>query len=113
MPLAISTNAQAQLEAKFRETRRFKTLKDFSEATGQDTHSVLVHYDVFVNAPPPGPDPRTLYKPADFNFQLRPGSAAVDAGVRLTGVNDGFTGRAPDLGAYELGRPVPQYGPRP
>ena len=45
----------------------------------------LVDYDVFVKVAPPGPDPRTLYKPADFDFQLRPGSAAVDAGVRLTG----------------------------
>jgi len=27
-------------------------------------------------------------------------------------VNDDFTGRAPDLGAYELGRPLPNYGPR-
>jgi hypothetical protein len=36
----------------------------------------------------------------------------VDAGVRLTGVNDDFTGRAPDLGALEVGRPVPHYGPR-
>ena len=28
-------------------TRRFKTLKEFSEATGQDRHSILVDYDVF------------------------------------------------------------------
>jgi hypothetical protein len=73
---------------------------------------VLVDYDVFVKVAPPGADPRTLYKPADFDFQLRPGSAAVDAGVRLPGVNDGFTGRGPDLGAHEVGRPVPHYGPR-
>jgi hypothetical protein len=36
----------------------------------------------------------------------------VDAGVRLPNVNDGFTGKAPDLGAYEVGEPVPHYGPR-
>ena len=96
-----------------RETRTFKTLREFSEATGQDKHSVLVDYDVFEKVTPPGPDPRTLYKPSDFNFQLRPGSAAVDAGVRLPNINDDFTGRAPDLGAYELGRPEPHYGPRP
>ena len=68
---------------------------------------------VFVKVASPGPDPRTLYKAADFDFQLRPGSAAVDAGTRLSGINDDFTGRAPDLGAYESGRPVPHYGPRP
>jgi hypothetical protein len=54
---------------------------------------------------------RTTVK--DFDFQLRAGSAAVDAGVRLPGVNDDFTGRTPDLGAYEVGRPLPHYGPRP
>ena len=105
--------AQVRLEAKARETRKFKTLKDFTEATGQDRHSVLVDYNVFQKVSPPDPsDPRKLYEPEDFDFQLRPGSAAVDAGVRLTGVNDGFTGRAPDLGAYEVGQPLPHYGPR-
>jgi hypothetical protein len=108
----LSTQQQAQLEAQARERRRFKTLKEYSDATGQDRHSILVDYDVFVKVAPPGADPRTLYKPADFDFQLRPNSAAVDAGVRLPGVNDGFTGRAPDLGAYEAGKPVRQYGPR-
>src|SRR4029453_9083242 len=108
----LSTQQQSQLEAKARETRRFKTLKEYSDATGQDKHSILVDYDIFMKVSPPGPDPRTLYKPADFDFQLRPGSAPVDAGVRLPGVNDDFTGRGPDLGAYEVGRSVPHYGPR-
>jgi len=108
----LSTQQQAQLESQARERRRFKTLKEYSDATGQDKHSILVDYDVFMKVAAPGPDPRTLYKPADFDFQLRPGSAAVDAGARLPGINDGFTGRAPDLGAYEAGKPVPQYGPR-
>jgi len=111
-PGTLSTQQQTQLEAKAREVRRFKTLKEYAAATGEDTHSVLVDYDVFVNVKAPGPDPRTLYKPADFDFQLRPGSAAVDAGVRLPGVNDDFSGRGPDLGAYEVGKPLPHYGPR-
>jgi hypothetical protein len=109
---ALAMQQQNQLEAKSRERRRFKTLKEYSEATGQDRHSVMLDYDVFQKVSPPGPDLRTLYKPADFDFRLRPGSAAVDAGVRLTGVNDDFTGRAPDLGALEAGGPVPHYGPR-
>jgi len=109
---ALAMQPQNQLEAKTRERRRFKTLKEYSEATGQDRHSVMLDYDVFQKVAPPGPDLRTLYKPSDFDFQLRPGSAAVDAAVRLPGVNDDFTGRAPDLGALEVGRPVPHYGPR-
>jgi hypothetical protein len=109
---ALAMQQQNQLEAKSRERRRFKTLKEYSEATGQDRHSIMVDYDVFQKVSPPGPDLRTIYKPADFDFQLRPGSTAVDAAVRLTGINDDFTGRAPDLGALEVGRPVPHYGPR-
>jgi len=37
--------------------------------------------------------------------------------VRMTelrpNINDGFTGKAPDIGAYEIGKPKPHYGPRP
>jgi len=107
-----STQEQTQFEMKARERRRFKTLKEYTDAVNEDRHSILVDYDVFMKVTPPGPDPRTLYKPSDFDFTLRPGSAAVDAGVRLPGVNDDFTGRAPDLGAYEVGQPLPHYGPR-
>ena len=47
-----------------------------------------------------------------YDFRLKPGSAAIDRGVLLPTINDDFTGRAPDLGAIELGKPVPHYGPR-
>jgi len=40
-------------------------------------------------------------------------SRAVDAGIVLPNVNDGFSGKAPDLGCCELGQPLPHYGPRP
>jgi len=43
---------------------------------------------------------------------LKTNAKAVDAGVRLPTVNDHFTGKAPDLGALEIGHPVPIYGPR-
>jgi hypothetical protein len=43
---------------------------------------------------------------------LRAGTNAVDAGVRLPNVNDGFAGAGPDLGAIELGATPPRYGPR-
>ena len=112
-PGTLSTQQQSQFEAKTRERRRFRTLKEYSDATGQDRHSVLIDFDIFEKVAAPGPDPRTLYKPPDFDFRLRSGSVAEDAGIRLPGINDGFTGRAPDLGAYERERPVPHYGPRP
>ena len=110
---ALGAGEQARLEATFRDTRKYKTLAEYQKGTGQDQHSVMVDYSIFQNARPTLPDLTILYKPEDFDFQLRPGSVAVDAGVVLLGVNDGFTGRAPDLGAYEVGRPLPHYGPRP
>ena len=47
-----------------------------------------------------------------LDFRLRPGSAAVDRGMVLPSVTDGFTGSAPDLGALEVGGAAPHYGPR-
>jgi hypothetical protein len=94
-------------------TQKFKSLDEYRGATKQDQHSVLVDYDIFANARIPDKnDPQRLYKPEDFDFRLRPNSAAIDASVSLPTINDGFTGRAPDLGAYELDRPLPHYGPR-
>jgi hypothetical protein len=93
--------------------RHYKTLGEYSAATGQDKHSVLLDYDVFVYVTKPDKsDPQRLYRVDDFDFQPKPGSAAIDAGVALPTINDDYTGKAPDLGAYELGKPVPHYGPR-
>ena len=53
-----------------------------------------------------------VYKAEDFDFGLKPGSAAVDRGVVLPNVTDGFAGQAPDR-ALEFGHTPPHYGPRP
>ncbi len=91
----------------------FAALEDFTAATGQERHGVLLDVDVFVHAPlPDRADPQRLYRPADLDFRLKPGSAAIDRGVALPTINDGFAGTAPDLGAYELGSEPPHYGPR-
>jgi hypothetical protein len=94
--------------------RRFKSLQEYSDATGQERHSKVLDYDVFLKvAKPDVADLQRLYNPADFDFRLRPGSAAIDAGVALPTINEDFSGRAPDLGAYEAGGTLPHYGPRP
>jgi hypothetical protein len=98
------------------QARPFATLAEYSRATHQDQHSVELDYDVFVNVKKlDGKDLKTvqrLYKAEDFDFRLKPGSAAVDKGVILHNVTDGFTGAAPDLGALEAGKTPPHYGPR-
>lgn len=100
-------------EAKPENWKSFRTLAEFKQATGQDAHSVEVDFDVFEKLSPPDPSKRhAVYHAMDLNFRLKPGSKAVDAGVAIPTVNDGFGGRAPDLGALETGKPEPHYGPR-
>jgi hypothetical protein len=97
-----------------REIRRFATLADYAAATGQDRHSREIDFSVFRDVPPPNfDDPTRLIDPEAVDFRLRASSAATDAGTELPTITDGYTGNAPDLGAYELGVPRPHYGPRP
>ena len=107
-PLATRSDYSGKLE-----TRHYKTLKDFTDATGQDKHSIAVDFDAFVNvAIPDKSDPQRFYNPEDLDFRLKPGAVAVDAGSDLPTITDGYAGKAPDLGALELNAPMPQYGPR-
>jgi len=93
--------------------KTFETLAELQSATGQEKHGIEVDFDIFENLIAPDPTKRhAVYHAMDLNFRLKPGSKAVDAGVPIPTVNDGFAGLAPDLGALELGRPEPRYGPR-
>lgn len=44
------------------------------------------------------------------DFTLKKDSPCVDAGLVVEGITDGFQGKAPDQGAYELGSPVWKAG---
>ena len=69
---------------------------------------MLVDYDVFVNVPrldAQDAAPCRSSTRQDFDFRLRPQSAAIDRGMALPTMTDGFAGRAPDLGALEPARP--------
>ncbi len=97
-----------------REERKFATLAEYARATGQDNNSIIVDYDIFQKVVPVDPKHISrVYKREELDFRLKPDAAAVDAGCILPNINDGFTGKAPDLGALEVGQPVPIYGPRP
>ena len=88
-------------------------MSEFQKGTGKDLNSVTVGRGVFRNVKPTDQaNPLPLHNPEDNDFRLRPRSAAIDKGIELPGITDGFKGRAPDLGAYELDQPVAQYGPR-
>ena len=100
-------------EPKGADWQAFRTLREFQQGTGRETHSIEVDYDIFQKMTPPDPSNRyAVYHAMDLNFALRPESKAVDAGVVITNINEDFGGRAPDLGALEVGKPPPHYGPR-
>ena len=105
------------MDARTLVTRDYPTLAAYSADAHQDQHSVLVDYDAFERVRPlDAKDVRTvqkLYKMEDLDFRLKAGSAPVDKGKVIPQVTDGYAGTAPDLGAVELGQPLPHYGPRP
>ena len=90
--------------------QRLTDIPAFQAYTGQANNSIQIDhttcFETFdVAAPPPATIP-FQYMTLDANCN------AVDAGLALANINDGFNGTAPDLGAYELNKPLPQYGPR-
>jgi hypothetical protein len=113
--LAPAQPGQTLYYNKPEDWKSFRTLADFRAATGQEAHGREVDFDVFERMTPPDPAPQkrhAVYHAMDLDFRLKPGGKAVDAGVRLPTINDGFAGAAPDLGALEAGQPLPHYGPR-
>lgn len=88
----------------------YATLADFTAGTGYEQHGIMVDYDIFANAGPP--EISVTSDPTKYDLRLKPGAVAADAGCALPNVTDAYTGKAPDMGCYEIGRAVPHYGPR-
>ena len=89
----ISFNSLAQLRALTTESEASAvSLADFQATVGQPN------------------DPLQIYPQQDLRLQAA--AAGVDGGQPMAGINDGFSGAAPDLGAYEFGVDLPVYGPR-
>lgn len=68
-------------------------------ATGGEKHAVTA-------AP-------TFVAAAEGDFRLAAGSAGIDQGCILPGLNDRFAGQAPDMGALETGQAGADFPPRP
>lgn len=66
----------------------YGTMAAFRSGTGLETHGVSVA---------PG-----FAGAAGGDYTLGPTSNLIDKGVAIPGINDGYTGSAPDLGAYEF-----------
>jgi hypothetical protein len=94
--------------------RTAASLGVFRKATGQERNGrVLDAGSLFEHLTLPGPDdPYKVYARDAARYSLKKGSGAIDRGTHLPTLTDGYTGRAPDLGAVEFGQPEPRYGPR-
>jgi hypothetical protein len=90
---------------------RYQSIEEFFRATGLEEHGIMADYNIFVKAGPP--EKGKTYEPKDYNLLLNNNAKVVDAGIALPQITDGFAGKAPDLGCYELGQKPPHYGPRP
>jgi len=94
----------------FRKT--YATPKDFAAKTGCEGNSLsLAGFAGIFAGEVSVPDKGKRYDPPDL--RLAAGSRAIDRGQVLPGLSDGFTGQAPDIGAYEFGAEPPHYGVRP
>jgi hypothetical protein len=90
--------------------QHFPTMK-VMQTYGLETHGMALAAPVFQSGFLLEEYFRGIVQPVDL--LLAANSPAVDHGVYLPNINDGFTGAAPDLGALERGCPAPVYGPRP
>ncbi len=89
----------------------YSSLAGLAAASGLETNGRQINRTTCLttlNVPGPAPVPIPPQ-----HMTLTAGCAAVNAGAILPNINDGFVGAAPDMGAYELGQPLPAYGPRP
>lgn len=86
----------------------FASLAEMNALTSE-VHGVQVDLSVFAANIALPSDP--FGAPAVPSFTLADGGGAIDRGTPLSGINDGWSGAAPDLGAIELGQEEPIYGP--
>jgi hypothetical protein len=93
---------------------RYDKLDDVKAKAPVYKHAVAVDAaTAFASGVKPPEDVKKQFEPSINDLRLKEGSAAIDAGEVLPGFNDAHKGKAPDLGAYELGESLPHYGPRP
>lgn len=82
--------------------------RNFSEVEKHGVEQIMLE-NTFFNVDFPNPPIPSWGIP---DLRLKPGSKAEDAAIFIPNINDNFKGKAPDCGAYEMGQPMPHYGPR-
>jgi hypothetical protein len=91
--------------------KRYATFEEMTAEAPIERHATRVEAaGLFASGVVAPEDEKAVHEPVDLRLAEK--SNAVGAGQPLPGFDDGFAGRAPDLGAYEAGKPLPHYGPR-
>ncbi len=89
---------------------RYTDISAFSQATGLEQNAIRIDKDsCFTKINIPQSPPTSM--PLQY-LTLKSDCNAVDAGIVLANINDGYKGLGPDLGAHEVGASLPHYGPR-
>lgn len=92
----------------------YKTMADVRRSAPTYRHVVRVNpVGLFQSGLMPPPSHIKQYPTTINDLRLKRGSDAIDRGAVIPNINDHYKGKAPDLGAYELGQQLPHYGPRP
>ncbi len=91
---------------------RYSTLQDLKNDSGIESHGVPISMNDFVDTELPVSYASGV-TPGTYNMSLKSGVPAINAGQNLPNINDPFvTDSLPDCGAFEYGKPMPDYGPR-
>lgn len=109
-PLSDSLNQADEKELTW---SNYKTLEEFSAGTGYEKNGIEVDVNIFEKVSLPDAKNKGLIYPVkNYDLRLKINSKAIDAGCVLPNINDGYRGKASDLGALEYGAQLPAYGPR-
>jgi hypothetical protein len=112
---ASSTQPAAPRGTKFLRwnNKSYNTVGEAANSAPVERHATAMKSDsVFASGILPPADPKSQFSNTGQDLRIKAGCKAEDAGQVLPGINDGYRGKAPDLGAYELGEELPHYGPR-
>jgi hypothetical protein len=92
---------------------KYETLAEVRSNCPVERHCILLDpKTVFQSGVQPPDDNKKVFEIKLNDLRLKDGCGAMDAGEVLPGFNSGFSGKAPDLGAYEFGTQAPYYGIR-
>jgi uncharacterized repeat protein (TIGR01451 family) len=92
--------------------QRYSRLPDL-QAIGVELHGVAASFSNLIDAALPASWDQDV-SPGSRDLRLAPGAPEIDAGTTIPNLDDAFDPAGePDLGAFEFGQPLPQYGPRP